>query len=180
MKYFGFIEVKSKHALPLLSSSVQYNISWTHLAKLKASSTSWALLITWISWKNKMSLLVLWKGNIRKHVCMKASVRSVLRYDWCSERWAACPSCCRHSWLCSNPTTSRLASTQSPAVVFIASSVATDDKRVGVRTFSLLGVWTELRVFVPLLVLVSRCNLGTKEFRPTHVRPVVITYVGGV
>ena len=31
-----------------------------------------------------------------------------------------------------------------------------------------------------LLVLVSRCNLGTKHFFVTYVHPVVITYVGGV
>ena len=31
-----------------------------------------------------------------------------------------------------------------------------------------------------LLVLVSRCNLGTKELSLTNIRPVVITDVGGV
>ena len=31
-----------------------------------------------------------------------------------------------------------------------------------------------------LLVLVSRCKLGTKEVCLTNIRPVVITHVGGV
>ena len=45
-------------------------------------------------------------------------------------------------------------------------------------------IYIKLPEFFPvsfdLLVLVSHCNLGTKEFSLTYVLPVVITYVGGV
>ena len=41
-------------------------------------------------------------------------------------------------------------------------------------------MWFFSTVSFDLFVLVSHCNLWTKEFCLTYVRPVIITYVGGV